>query len=663
MTANILDFFKKAGSVLYDDPTVQAYCGALQEAYHNAKTGLYKENDKCLIYDFDAIADLIWAGGLSLLPDMLCYYKCDDYLSNTKVVDIINGHDGVSNRNTRAFSTIDGAIGRGFDFDAAEPDFITISKSLPDGNTIDLNAEWSFRVIVNPDTYSSGTILSNRVSTSDYGMHLDVISGGQFVLWLRALGINKYLQSPTGYSGDVEIVLTCDGTGDHSAVKMYTNTTVSSTWGGAGTPTTIAQGDFILGNDTRSATPYDGMLDEVGIWPIEISSTQVTSMYNSGAFATYSPKYEILLDYLAWQFRVYLWDRSQDPTTKLNLLKQSLKFRGKIGTPWAVKQAIELVANPDNSDFVTNPIVITEGTGGAFYNGAYDFDGTINFDSDYSPFKFDVTIPQTTTPSTTDQALFLKAIDSYKNARSWLNAVTYPGSHFGGNAELIAAIANGAYFALEDNAATTNVVDSTGNFTATASSNTSVFHSASGFENSCFDFSGGTTDNFSCDFDGGTPGSVLAHDKGLAFGFWFYNPGTTGFKGLIGNTASSGYPGFYVYLNGTTNINVVFRQGSGQYRNAYNNNLVAGWNYCYVGQDSSNTHGGITLDLNGASKTFSSQTGPALTDISSANPVYFGYTLISGGFTERMDEIAFLPVNPTTTMSSALYNSGAGLFY
>jgi len=218
-----------------------------------------------------------------------------------------------------------------------------------------------------------------------------------------------------------------------------------------------------------------------------------------------------------------------------------------------------------------------------------------------------------------------------------------------------------AYFSLEDNTATTDVVDATGNFTATANKNTNLLHDASGKVGSCFNFSGSSTDNFSCQFET-TPGDTLAHDKEWCFGFWFYNPGTSGIKGLIGNVPAAAYPGFYAYLNGASQLIFRVRQSVTQYRTVIASGISPGWHHALLGQDTTNSGGGTFVFID-TIKTTGTQTGSIMTSIATTNPVIFGDTAPHSGFTSRMDEVSFYDTTPTLSMATALFNGGDGLSY
>lgn len=669
MANEILNFFKKAGDVLYDDPTVQAYCGALQEAYFNTVTGLYKENQKCLIYDFDAIADRVLGNDRTLLPELVCYYKCNDNANNTTVVDIVSGHNAVSSENTKDIST-NGAVDRGFSLDGSNPDTITISKDFPRDLSLEIDKEWSIRLILKPESLSSlGIVFSTMTASTQTGIFLFQGAFGQLYLYFvdTAYATNRWTFTNIGaLSVDdfKELVITNDGSGLITGVNTYFGGVPSSiTRTATGTVSSVANGPIVIGEEPNghSAYKYSGIVDEIAIWREELSASQVLNLNNSGYFSTYV--YSVVLDYLAWQFKVYLWDKSQDPTTKLNMLKQSLKLRGKLGTPWAVKQAIELVSNPDTSDFVAHPIVITEGTGGAFFNGAYNFDGSVNFDSNYSPFKFDVDIPQQTTPSTTDQALFLKAIDSYKNARSWLNDLTFPGFAFGGNTDLSNACI--AYYKCDDNAANTTVIDSTGNYHGTAATNTAVLYNASGKINSCFDISGSAGYYVSTQVETGS-GDVFDIDKEFFTDFWVYKPTATNNRGLMGNDVGSSSVGLYgLWRGGVGNIALLFRDSTtGFLWQILTSNLPAGWSYVAIGNDGTGTLAGFNVWLNGVIQSGSkTQTGTPVSCASSGPMKYGDNGFYTGCQTTGLDEIGIFDCTPTQALIDARYNSGSGLTY
>lgn len=669
MANEILNFFKKAGDVLYDDPTVQVYCGALQEAYFNTVTGLYKENQKCLIYDFDAIADRVLGNDRTLLPELVCYYKCNDNANNTTVVDIVSGHNAVSSENTKDISA-NGAVDRGFSLDGSNPDTITISKDFPRDLSLEIDKEWSIRIILKPDSLSvPGIVFSTMTASTQTGIILYQGAFGKLYLYFidTAYATNRWTFTNVGtlsISDFKELVITNDGSGLITGVNTYFGGLPSSiVRASTGTVSSIANGPIVIGEDPNgySSDKYSGIVDEIAIWREELSSTQVSNLNNSGYFSTYV--YSVVLDYLAWQFKVYLWDKSQDPTTKLNMLKQSLKLRGKLGTPWAVKQAIELVSNPDNSDFVAHPIVITEGTGGAFFNGAYNFDGSVNFDSNYSPFKFDVAIPQESTPSTTDQALFLKAIDSYKNARSWLNDLTFPGFAFGGNTDLTNACI--AYYKCYDNAANTTVDDSTGNYDGVATVNTTILNSTGGIIGDCFDLSGSGSYYFNAPIES-VAGDTFDYDKPFFISQWVDEPATATVRRGFGGNAINGSVGFYgLRMETLHTVYWYVRNWTSGFYFYKTGVLTGGIQNHVVFSNKDGTYAGFQMWINGVEQTSGASLGTPVS-VASTNPWAFGHSTVRSGnsYEGKIGECGVFTGEPATqTLVDALYNSGSGLTY
>jgi len=128
-----------------------------------------------------------------------------------------------------------------------------------------------------------------------------------------------------------------------------------------------------------------------------------------------------ILDLVAEAFSIYGWNKAAGDDEKIAFLRNSLKIQRKIGTGYAVKQAIRLVCD----DAKIEDIIITEGTGGHVFDGVYDFDGTILYDSHYHWARFDVTIETTDAAYFTDtiKASITSMINHYKPVSRWLESL------------------------------------------------------------------------------------------------------------------------------------------------------------------------------------------------------------------------------------------------
>lgn len=100
------------------------------------------------------------------------------------------------------------------------------------------------------------------------------------------------------------------------------------------------------------------------------------------------------------------------------------------------------------------------------------------------------------------------------------------------------------YFAFEDNAASTTVVDSTGTANATASANTSTL-STTGIRGNCFDYDDANPDYVDC----GT--SVVDSSADFSVSFWL-NKSDTGEDIIVGNGDNTN--GFYVRIQNTNGV-------------------------------------------------------------------------------------------------------------
>ena len=102
-----------------------------------------------------------------------------------------------------------------------------------------------------------------------------------------------------------------------------------------------------------------------------------------------------LVDELAWQFHVDYYDKNADFEVKRNLVKQSIRIHQKKGTPQAV---IDLL----NTAFPTDTLLLEW----------FDYGG--------KPYHFKVV---TSSLDDIDKDAFIKALNTVKNARSYLDGI------------------------------------------------------------------------------------------------------------------------------------------------------------------------------------------------------------------------------------------------
>ncbi len=109
-------------------------------------------------------------------------------------------------------------------------------------------------------------------------------------------------------------------------------------------------------------------------------------------------------------------------------LKEAKKITGKIGTPWsAIKMAEGCLDQAKIVGGVTG--WIQEGAGGARYNSQYDYDSTIDYDSEFNQNKYNIYIPYVggeTAVSSTEDDNAAAVAQYYCREKNELNEIYYP---------------------------------------------------------------------------------------------------------------------------------------------------------------------------------------------------------------------------------------------
>lgn len=207
------------------------------------------------------------------LPTGLVAYYTLDEASGTRSDS--KGTKHLTDNNTVTSTT--GKQGNGAFFTAANSEYLSASDTgLPTGNY-----SVSFWVKSNDTPVDYNNIL--QWGTFDFGK----------LVWITLTSAGKVLMSNYGSSFSSattvlnnawhHVVLTRVG----SAMKFYIdgNTTAdaSGTWG----TDPVLAGLFELGQSGVGGY-FDGALDELGIWSKELSSTEITDLYNGGSGLPYS---------------------------------------------------------------------------------------------------------------------------------------------------------------------------------------------------------------------------------------------------------------------------------------------------------------------------------------------------------------------------------------
>lgn len=199
--------------------------------------------------------------------DLEAYYDFD----GGSLVDLTgNGHDAI---NTGATATA-GIIGGAYDFESSESDWMNIGTGFDFSGT----QPFTFNAWVNTES-ATGEILSYNPSTTNY-FKIQLATGHYY--FQRA---NQYIDTVTTVTTGSWEMLTI--VYDGSTIKGYRNATLS---GSIASSTSYTGGTnlFNIGRRPTGVAYYDGIIDEISIWYRNLSSTEVSELYNGGSGLQYT---------------------------------------------------------------------------------------------------------------------------------------------------------------------------------------------------------------------------------------------------------------------------------------------------------------------------------------------------------------------------------------
>jgi hypothetical protein len=220
--------------------------------------------------------------GNSLWNDLLAYYTADNTPN-----DSLGNYNGTL-VNGATYGT--GIINQGFSFDGVN-DYVDLGNNLDfDGTTPFSISTWvKFDVLGNFEFIFSkrdltgffrGYSIHKRTTNEIEFQVANSAGGGQNRL---ALYTSTQLTNNTFY----HCVVTYDGSRNPNGVKIYLDGVSDTlvTRNNTLTDTISNSGNLWLGNYYNS--PFNGLLDEVGIWDRVLTPSEVTELYNSGAGKQY----------------------------------------------------------------------------------------------------------------------------------------------------------------------------------------------------------------------------------------------------------------------------------------------------------------------------------------------------------------------------------------
>jgi len=216
----------------------------------------------------------------ALNTDLVLYYKLDE-ITGTTAEDAHSTNDGTASY-TRVFTTEEtGIINTAADLHL--DDYIDTGW---DG--ISTTDEFTLHAWVNASTGGNGRVLSSEDSSSN-GIHMQVDENGHLYGFIRKDPSNylyKYTTSVDLHgAGWKHIAFTYDGSDTLAGMKLYVDgteiTTVTS--GGSISGSSTSSNNWYIGRKGGGAyNYYNGFVDEVAIWERELTSGEVTALWNGG---------------------------------------------------------------------------------------------------------------------------------------------------------------------------------------------------------------------------------------------------------------------------------------------------------------------------------------------------------------------------------------------
>lgn len=206
---------------------------------------------------------------MALTDNLLFYYACEENAANTVVTDAVASFDATAAANTNTMSTT-GKISNGFNFNGSSDDITTDSNLGISGAGARSVSFWhNISSTSNAGFFASGAFTTNNL------FDIIVFSNAYFI---NAYGANDWATGVTPTTGSYQhVVVTYDGTN----LELYVNG--SSAAGPVSRTLNTTNTTGKLGKRTNNSNLLSGDLDEVGVWTRELTSAEVSELYNGGS--------------------------------------------------------------------------------------------------------------------------------------------------------------------------------------------------------------------------------------------------------------------------------------------------------------------------------------------------------------------------------------------
>ena len=228
----------------------------------------------------------------ALIDNLVSYWKLDESSGNAA-----DSHGSNTLTNTGVVFSA-GKINNGADFELGDApgsyDRLTITDASQSG--LDITGDIALSAWVKPESEPGNSIQYHiagkwfTTNSRSYIFRYEKVSG---VLYLT------FTPSPDGADAENLRVLVDLGTGTWKHIVMSwkaSTKTLTVYVNGASVGTAVGSFNsifsstsiFYIGGESVGQNIFDGMIDEVGIWSRELTSTEVTSLYNGGSGCQYA---------------------------------------------------------------------------------------------------------------------------------------------------------------------------------------------------------------------------------------------------------------------------------------------------------------------------------------------------------------------------------------
>jgi hypothetical protein len=229
---------------------------------------------------------ILQASGNPLWNDLLAYYTADNTPN-----DALGNYNGTLVNGT-TYGT--GIINQGFSFDGVN-DYIDLGNNF----SFDVNNAFSFSFWVDRVSGSNFSTLFSKVdSTTLQGYHIrfdNNINGKIQLTLLDSLSnLSEYITTNQLVDLNIHMItVTYDGLNTATSCKIYVDGVMQSltrniTGAGATSIINTESAKIGVNSYTGGVHFFNGIIDEVGIWNRELTASEVTELYNSGAGKQYT---------------------------------------------------------------------------------------------------------------------------------------------------------------------------------------------------------------------------------------------------------------------------------------------------------------------------------------------------------------------------------------